>query len=165
MLAFWVYFLFTELSIKSTTFAALTDNDKVTYIFCFVILGAIYFIIHRMSFSLSNATIKPYYDSFKDWTEFKDEAERFWLSVDRHERNERARKEKEAEIKRLASKSYSSSSSYTHIPLTFDQKLDYINKHFDGYYSFAAIEYIENDPTLSPSDKEDLKIFLRAYGD
>lgn len=165
ILAFWLYFFFTDLSIKGTTFAELTDDNKVLYIFLFLIMGALYFFVHRISFSISNATVKHYYDSFKDWTEFKEEAERFWLSVDRHERNERERKKIEEEKKKLASKSYSSSSSYTHIPLTFDQKLDYINEHFGGYYSFAAIEYIENDSSLSHLDKEDLKIFLRAYGD
>ena len=59
---------------------------------------------------------------------------------------------------------YSSSGSYNRT-LTYVEKNEYINRNFSGMYSYSAIETIENDPNLSPSQKEDLKTFLMIYGD
>lgn len=50
-------------------------------------------------------------------------------------------------------------------PMSALDKHDYIQTHFGGEYSYGAIEAIDNDPTLTPSQKEDLKIHLRAWGD
>ena len=44
-------------------------------------------------------------------------------------------------------------------------KATYIQNRFGGEYSYGAIEHIENDPTLTPTQKEELKIHLRAWGD
>ena len=61
----------------------------------------------------------------------------------------------------------SGTASYTNNgrPLSYAQKMDYINDHFSGLYSYHAIESIENDPNLTLAQKEDLKIFLKVYGD
>ena len=58
----------------------------------------------------------------------------------------------------------SSQSNYTRV-LTYSEKLEYINSKFSGLYSYHAIETIENDSTLTRSQKEDLKSFLMVYGD
>lgn len=49
--------------------------------------------------------------------------------------------------------------------MSSSEKHDYIQTHFDGEYSHGAILQIENDPTLTPAQKEELKIHLRAWGD
>lgn len=61
----------------------------------------------------------------------------------------------------------SGTASYTNngCPLSYAQKMDYINDHFSGLYSYHAIESIENDPNLTLAQKEDLKVFLKVYGD
>ena len=50
-------------------------------------------------------------------------------------------------------------------PMSHADKHDYIQTHFDGEYSHGAIQRIDNDPTLTPAQKEELKIHLRAWGD
>ena len=50
-------------------------------------------------------------------------------------------------------------------PMSYAEMHDYIQTNFDGEYSYGAISRIENDPTLTPAQKEDLKIHLRAWGD
>ena len=44
-------------------------------------------------------------------------------------------------------------------------KATYIQNHCGGEYSYGAIDRIDNDPTLTPAQKEELKIHLRAWGD
>ena len=50
-------------------------------------------------------------------------------------------------------------------PMSAMDKHTYIQTKFGGEYSYGAIEAIDNDPSLTPSQKEELKIHLRAWGD
>lgn len=150
------------LSAVSVLFQSNKYSDDI--ILC-IFVGGLFYVLHAILHYIFTKTIQPYCDSYRPWKKAIDEAERYWLSVDKDEREERERKERRREEERKrASGSGSSSGSYSSPGLSFDQKLDYINRHFGGEYSFAAIEYIRNDPSLSPSEKEELIIFLRAYG-
>lgn len=142
-----------------------TDNILIS-----IICGVLFYVPFAILHYLFTVIIQPYCDSYKKWKKFIDKVERYWLSVDKDEREKRARKKKEEEEERKHSSSaYSSnsysSSSYSSPGLSYAQKSDYINSNFGGVYSFSAIEYIENDPNLSPSEKQEMIIFLRAYGD
>ena len=57
-----------------------------------------------------------------------------------------------------------SRSKYNRV-LTYGEKVDYIQRKFNGLFSYHAIETIEKDPDLTPSQKEDLKLFLKVHGD
>lgn len=64
----------------------------------------------------------------------------------------------------------SSSSGYTDSygnsrPLTFGEKCDYTDHLCGGLYTYGGIEKIENDPNLTPEQKEDLKRHYMIYGD
>ena len=50
-------------------------------------------------------------------------------------------------------------------PMSFSEKEDYSRRRFGALYSYAAIEAIDSDPNLTPSQKEDLKHHLKYYGD
>ena len=67
------------------------------------------------------------------------------------------------------SSSYGSSSdTYDTFPeptLSSTEKWDYIQNNCDGEYSYGAMARIDNDPNLTPSQKEDLKRYLTVYGD
>lgn len=146
--------------------SVLFQSDQYTEdILLCIVWGVLFYVPYTIVHYMFTVMIQPYCDSYKKWKKFIDEVERYWLSVDKNEREERARKEKEREQRKLASRSDSSSSSYRAPGLSFAQKMDYINRNFGGVYSFSAIQYIESDPSLSPSEKEELIIFLRAYGE
>lgn len=49
--------------------------------------------------------------------------------------------------------------------LSSAEKLSYINNKCHGVWSGSSIETIENDPNLTPSQKEEMKTALRIYGD
>lgn len=73
----------------------------------------------------------------------------------------------------------STSSASTYVPTVSDypddsrglsimsgvDKHDYVHSDLGSIYSPGAIERIDNDPTLTPAQKEELKIHLRAWGD
>lgn len=50
-------------------------------------------------------------------------------------------------------------------PLTFQEKCDYTDHLCGGLYTYGGIEKIENDPYLTPEQKEDLKRHYMIYGD
>ena len=68
-----------------------------------------------------------------------------------------------------SSSGYSGSSSYgngrTSGSMSYSEKADYINKNCLGMYSYGGIEKIENDSSLTASQKEELKMHLMIYGD
>ena len=68
-----------------------------------------------------------------------------------------------------SSSGYSGSSSYGYGSssgsMSYSEKADYINKNCLGMYSYGGIEKIENDSSLTASQKEELKMHLRIYGD
>lgn len=150
-----------------SAFSVLFQSDKYSNeIIISIVFGVIFYFLYAFLHYAFTKITEPYFDSYNKWKKFIDEAERYWLSVDKNERDERELKKlKEQEAKRKNStKSYSSSSSSSP-GLSYDFKINYINSHFGGVYSFSAIEYIESDPSLSAYEKEEMKIFLRAFGD
>ena len=58
-----------------------------------------------------------------------------------------------------------SDSSYSGSGLSYTDKFDYINTRFSGEYSYGAMEAIDNDPTLTYEQKQEMKNFLTAFGD
>ncbi len=58
-------------------------------------------------------------------------------------------------------------SSYTpaSAPMDSHDKWVYIRDNCHGMYSWGGIQTIENDPNLTPSQKEELKDYLKIYGD
>ena len=58
-------------------------------------------------------------------------------------------------------------SSYTppSKPMDSHEKWVYIRDHCHAMYSPGGLQTIENDPNLTPSQKEELKDYLRIYGD
>lgn len=164
VVAFFVCFLLTRLKLEGSGISSLDGDKKTTFIISFLAIGALYFFVHYQLNYIFVATIKQYFISLKAWKKFTAEAERYWVSVDSEERKRRELEEKEREEKaRTYSNSSSSSSSYSS-SLTYAQKFDYINRNFGGEYSYAAVEYIRNDSSLSPSEQEEMIIFLRAFG-
>ena len=168
VIVFMIYYYGCGIT-QSTDFAAAFSamfqpgNPSDPILIC-IFSGLLFYVPYAVLHYLFTLLIQPYCDSYNKWSKFLDEAEYYWLSVDNVERKKRAlQKEKEKEERRAAANASSASSSSP--SLTYAQKFDYINRHFGGLYSFAAIEFIENDPSLSPSEKEEMKIFLRAFGD
>lgn len=50
-------------------------------------------------------------------------------------------------------------------PLDSLDKWEYIRDNCHGMFSWSGIQTIENDPNLTASQKEDLKTYLKIYGD
>lgn len=48
---------------------------------------------------------------------------------------------------------------------TNKEKQDYIDKNCKGNFCYRGIQFIDNDSTLSYSQKEELKNYLRIWGD
>ena len=170
VIVFMLYFSgvsFSQSTDYASAFSVLFQSGQHsdTIILC-LFCGVLFYVPYTALHYIFTKMIQPYCDSYMQWHKYSEEAERYWLSVDKDEQKERELKKlrEEEEKKRAARSRSSSSSSYSSPSLTFEQKLDYINRNFGGNYSFAAIEYIRNDPSLSPSEKEELIIFLRAYG-
>lgn len=63
------------------------------------------------------------------------------------------------------SPSVSGSYSSAETPLNSHEKWTYIRDNCYGMYSWSGIQKIENDPNLTASQKEDLKTYLKIYGD
>ncbi len=57
------------------------------------------------------------------------------------------------------------SESFGSGPLTFEQKCDYTNSLCGGLYTYGGMETIENDPYLTPEQKEDMKRHYMIFGD
>lgn len=72
-----------------------------------------------------------------------------------------------------SSSSYTPSSAYTDSGSSYSpssslsdaDKWKYIQSNCNGLYSYGAMSRIDNDPSLSPSQKEELKSYLKVYGD
>lgn len=47
---------------------------------------------------------------------------------------------------------------------TDQEKQEYINKNCNGWWSGNGIAYIQNDPNLTYSQKEEMQAYLRIYG-
>ena len=65
----------------------------------------------------------------------------------------------------LTDYSYASSDSYTDSTLSSEDKWKYINQNCHGMFSYSGMQTIDNDPNLTPAQKEDLKTYLKIYGD
>ncbi|MBQ8550321.1 MAG: hypothetical protein IJ426_03165 [Clostridia bacterium] len=140
-----------------------SDEYSEKILLC-VLMGVLFYVPFYVLNYIFTKINQPYFNSYVKWKKFTDKVECYWVSVDKVERDRREREEmkKREERKKYSSTTSSNSSSAS---LSYEQKFDYINKNFDGEYSFSAIERIENDPSLSPSEKDEMKTFLRAFGD
>ena len=152
-------------------FRVLFESDKhLEKILICIFMGVLFYVPYSVLNYIFTKMNEPYFDSQIEWRKFKDEAENYWVSVDKVERNRREQEKRKEQYEREQQGKRKKHSSETisvncYSDLTHEQKSNYIMTHFGGVYSYYAIEHIDNDSGLSHSEKEDMKIFLRAFGE
>ncbi len=176
LVAFIVYFAIAASKAGDET----TDNTVlymlvdgiVGILIAFALLYVVYTLLHRL-FTL---ILRPYYIADDQSNKLASVARSYWVSVDPEEQRKakerakkaRERRQKAKEQSRNTTTSYSGSYSGTYSsppPMTRAEKQQYIDQHCHGMFSYGGIETIENDPNLTASQKEDLKMHLKIWGD
>lgn len=172
IVAFVVYFVIamTKSGDEATdnTMLYMLVEGIVGILIAFALLYVAYTLLHRL-FTL---IIRPYYIADDQSNKLASVARSYWVSVDPEEQRkakERAKKAKERKPKTTTSYSgYSGSysGSYSSAPaMSRAEKQAYIDQNCHGMFSYIGIETIENDPNLTASQKEDLKLHLKIWGD
>lgn len=179
LVAFIVYF-----AIAMTKAGDETTDNAVLYMLVEGIIGvlitlALLYVVYTLLHRLFTLIIRPYYIADDQWNKLASTAHSYWVSVDPEEQRkakERAKKareqrQKDKEQSRNTTTSYSGysgsySGSYSSAPpMSRAEKQQYIDQHCHGMFSYSGIETIENDPNLTASQKEDLKMHLKIWGD
>lgn len=172
IVAFIVYF-----GIAATKAGDETTDNAVLYMLVDGIIGilialALLYVVYTLLHRLFTLIIRPYYMADDQTNQLAKIAHSYWVSVDPEEQRkakERARKARERKPKATtSSSSYSGSYSGSYSsppPMTRAEKQQYIDQYCHGMFSYSGIETIENDPNLTASQKEDLKMHLKIWGD
>lgn len=176
IVAFVVYF-----AIAVTKAGDEATDNAVLYMLVEGIVGvlialALFYVVYTLLHRLFTLIIRPYYVADDQVDKFASIARSYWVSVDPEEQRkakERAKKARERKPKATSSYSgysgsYSGSygGSYTSsTPMSRADMQQYIDDKCHGMFSYGGIETIENDSSLTASQKEDLKTHLMIWGD
>lgn len=172
IVAFIVYF-----AIAATKAGDEATDNAVLYMLVEGIIGilialALLYVVYTLLHRLFTLTIRPYYMADDQTNQLAKTAHSYWVSVDPEEQRkakERARKARERKPKApstTSSYSGSYSGSYSSAPpMSRADMQKYIDDNCHGVFTYGGIETIENDSSLSASQKEDLKRHLMIWGD
>lgn len=168
ILAFAIYLLVAltkqESAPSSVPVVALIGEEIIGLLIGLAILYFVYTLFHR----LHTLTTKCFYNGCDKWNSFAHEARSYWISVDPAERKKIKKESKKAQSTNKYSSTTYSGGGYSTVnnnTMSRAEKQEYIDKNCHGMFSYTGIETIDNDPNLTPSQKEDLKTHLKIWGD
>ncbi len=188
LVAFVVYAAYTLSDSKDAALETSHKLDLLWGIIGILIAIVVLYLIYALLHLLFTLTIRCFYATADEVNTFSKSARTYWISVDP---TEKKKAEEAAKIQQEKKKNKSQTSSFSNrdLPiykhyyeqaqirsgsasyrnngksLSHADKMDYIDKNCSGTFSFSGIETIEKDPSLTYSQKEDLKSFLKIYGD